>query len=276
MKLVIASCLATLSVAAPAAAQAPPPEGAPQTVLPGIPSTSVGGNLDARLDYTYLEDAEITLLNVDVRYQYLTPTGLGGYVALPLAYAHSDSGLIGDDDSSGIGNLELGGMYVSRNSPELDVFVRGGFAIDTAGDETALFAPISRLVPMPADAFASGLDTSWARLGGGLRSRGPVQFGGHVGVDLPLDDLGGADGIVSVTGAIGFQQPGFGLSGSLTYVNIFGEDGGGGNDDTFGLNATADFPIGPTASMFAAFGANLDEFDDQLGISLGGGVRARL
>jgi hypothetical protein len=265
----IAGFVTALAAATPARAQAP---GGPQTVLPNIINTATGATIEGSLDYTNVEDSDATLLGFKFQGQYITPAGYGIYGSLPFAYASVE-----DDDASGIGNLEIGGMYVMHNSPDLDLFGRGGLAIDTADDDAVGLAPLSFLVSRPAEAVQTGFATNWLRLHGGVRTKGALVFGAQGGFDLPTDgDF--VDGVFTLTGAIGIVQPGFGLSAGLTYIKILQDDDGVSfvDDDTLGFNAVIDFNASPKAKVYGSFGLNLDEIDEALGFAIGGGIRLAL
>ena len=273
MKLISLSCFVAASLAAGAAFAQAPPKDPVQTVLPNVLSTADGGTLDMRADYTNIDTNglgdEPTIFGLNAHFQYVTPGGLGGYVSLPFGYLSQ-----GDESFSGLGNLELGGLYVIRN-PELDFFLRGGLAIDTASDEGILSAPLSALLPRPTDAFSTGLASTWLRAHGGLRStRGAVAFGAEGGVDLIVDGDGddGDNGLLVLAGSIGIVQPGFSISGGLSFVQLLGDDQG--DDNFLAFNGVFDFAVSPKAKLFVALGVNLeDEFD---GFSIGGGVRLGL
>lgn len=271
MKLVT---ICVLAVATPALAD---PKNTVQNVMPGILSTADGGSIDLRGDYTHVDlDGDPTLFGFTASGQYVTPGGFGVYGSVPFVYAAQDNLLGQRNSESGIGNLELGGLFVKRNSPELDIYGQGGIALDTADNDVAIAAPLALFVPQPYNSLPSALNSDWLRLHGGIRTKGALQVGVSGGLDFPLDgDL--RDSINSVfvlSGALGIQQPGFGLSGGLTYVLVSGDgSANASNDDTLGLNVILDFDIGPKAKLFGAFGLNLDDANDNLGFSLGFGAR---
>jgi hypothetical protein len=239
----------------------------PQQVLPNIFSTSHGASLEVRGDYTNVQDTDgLTLIGLDAQFQYILPSNVGVYVSLPFGYASGNN-----DSASGIGNLELGGLYVIRK-PDLDIYLRGGLALNTASNDGTFLAPTANIIPRLADAFPTGEDSSWLRAHAGIRTTsGVVRFGGTAGFDFALDD-NNEDGLLVLNGAIGVVQPGFGISGGLTYLQLLGRDVG--DDNTLGFNATVDFNAGATAKLFFALGVNLDnDFD---GFSLGFGARIGL
>lgn len=257
--------LTTLSAAGLAAAQ--PAASPEQTVLPNILSTQLGGQIDARLDYTNVDEplfGDLTFLSLVLRGQYVTSQGLGGYVSLPLGYTSGN----GDSETS-LGNLELGGLFVINNKPNLDFYLRGGVALNTADDDGTLLVPLATIVPRLTDALTTGFDSNWLRAAGGLRlTSGVIALGGHLGIDVATDSQDD-DAILTLAGSVGIVQPTFGLSAGLALLQDIGDDTG--DDNTVGFNLVADFAASPSARVYGALGLNLeDEFD---GFSLGAGVR---
>lgn len=270
MKCISISCsIATLLTAGTALAE----PSSVQTVLPNIFSTADGATIDIRLDYTNVQDDnDPTIFALNLHGQYITPGGLGGYVSIPYGYAEEDA-VFGNRSVSGIGNLELGGLYVIRNSPEMDLYLRGGLSLDTADQDGGeeFVVPIANVAPRPADWFTTGFGTEWARAHFGLRSKGPVTFGGSAGIDLPFDS--DDFGLLVLSGSLGIVQQGFAISGGLTLLQAVGDDADD-DDNIVSFNATVDFDIGPKAKLFGALGANLEEEFDAF--SLGFGVRLGL
>ncbi len=236
----------------------------PQQVLPNILSTSPGGSLDLRGDYTNVQEAGgPSIVGLNAHFQYLTPSNFGFYGQIPFAYVSNN----GDSETS-LGNLELGGLYVMRKT-DLDIYLRGGLALDTAGQTGGFLVPLANVIPRLSDAFPSGSESNWLRAHVGLRNTtGVVRFGASAGVDLALDN-DNEDGLLVLNGSLGMVQSNFGISGGLTYLQLIGDDRADNN--TLGFNAVADFVVGSSAKLFVALGINLeDEFD---GFSLGFGAR---
>ncbi len=262
LSFIAASCL----VAGSAAAQPAPGESS-QSVLPAVLPTIAGTTFDARVDYSNFggnDFGDVTLLALDLHGQHITPSGLGGYLALPLAYASG-----GDESESYLGNLELGGLYVIRGA-NVDAYARGGLAVETASGE-GFEVPITHLISRPADALTTGLGMSWLRLGGGVRlTSGSLVIGGSGGFDVGLDSEADAN-TLHLTGTIGVAQPGFGFAVGITTVQSL-EDSGG-DDNFFGFQAVGDAAIGGRSRFYAALGLN---FEDDTAFSLGAGVRLNM
>lgn len=289
MKLSLCSGVTCLLVASQAFAQPPPgpmlaeEPNTTQSFLPNLLATSVGGTIDARFDYTNLGDSDYTLFALNVHAQYLTPGGGGGYVALPFAYISGENILGEEESQSGLGNLEVGGLYAVRQSPDTDILLRGGIALDTADDEDAGLIPIAQISPKLTDSLASGLATTWARAQVQFRhASGNMRLGAMGGFDLPIDgaaeEADGFDGVLNLAASLGFETPSFGLGFGFAYAQIL-TDEDVSDDSQFNFNATIDFPIGAKARLFGALGIpNVDDIDENDGDvwALGVGVRAKI
>ena len=247
-----------------------------QSVLPNLLPTAAGGNIDARLDFTLNtedEDNSLTLFAVNVHGQYISPSGLGGYAAFPFVYASIDG-----ESESGIGNLELGGLYALRQSPDTDILLRGGISLDTADEEDIFIIVAGQLSPKLNDVYSSGLATTWGRAQAQVRhASGTLRIGGMVGFDVPIDGLAaesdGFDGAINVAASIGVQGPsvGFGIGFAMIKALTDGDD----DDTTFSsINATIDFPVGPKMRFFGTFGYPEPDENEFEVFAVGGGIRA--
>lgn len=261
------SLLIVAALAAPAAAQS-----VPQAPLPNQLPTNAGGTVDLRFDYSSFDVflfEDITFVAFNAHVQYLTPGGFGGYFGVPFVYASAN-----DESETEIGNLQLGGLYALRASPEMDILLRGGFAVDTASEDGELLVPFGNILPRLSEYPTSGVDTTWFRLGGQLRfSSGNVRIGGTLGFDVPVDnDEADGDAIMHLGGSIGFEQPGsFDVSFGMLLLQGLNDDDDNDDDNLVGLNIMGGTAIGATARLYAAIGINLEDEVD--GFSFGVGVR---
>lgn len=248
-----------------------------QSVLPGVLPTAVGTTFEGRIDVSSLGDSDIfdltfTALNLHV--QYIAPMGLGGYVEVPIAMTFGDS-----NTEAYLGNLAAGGLYVFRGS-NVDGYVRLGLSVDLSDDEEdfgPIGVPLANLVPRPGDAYATGLNTSWIRGGGGLRfERGGLVIGGAAGGDFLLDNDDGQDnGILHLTGSVGVSEPAFGVAAGFTLVQFLDGSEDEGDDDSFiSFQAVGDVAIGGGTRVFGAVGLNVDGGAEAF--SVGAGVRATI
>ncbi|MDQ3301403.1 MAG: hypothetical protein M3619_32880, partial [Myxococcota bacterium] len=257
---------------------APPPPGTSvavstgvQSVLPNLMSTALGGTLDFNLDYTHFSDddaffSEITIFGFRAHGQYISPKGYGGYLTLPGFYASIDGGSEGGVDSqNGVGNIEIGGLYVMRQGPSTDLMLRGGLALDTAGQVASFFGPFSHIVPRLADAYQTGFSTTWGRAGASVRhTAGSIVIGAAAGFDVPFSSGDGEDGfslgidaLASLVGSIGFTQGEFGAAAGVVLLQAIGTDDD--NTNLLGANANLDFSVGPNSRMYVLLGLSLEE-----------------
>lgn len=129
---------------------------------------------------------------LDLYGQYVTPQGAGGYVSLPISFLMDDDS---DISETALGNVELGGLYVLRQSPKLDVALRGGLMLATADDDdmgqvTNLITAFGRLTDL-ASAFS---DVTWLRLAASpLYRSGNVFLRADAGLDVAVDKPEGSD-----------------------------------------------------------------------------------
>jgi hypothetical protein len=201
--------------------------------------------------------------------------GLGGYFGLPIAMISADS-----ESETYVGNLQLGGLYVFRGS-NVDGYVRLGFSVNPSDDDDdefggAIAVPIANIVPRPADAYTTGLETNWVRGGGGLRyESGGLVVGGALGLDFLLDSEEQETGILHLTGSAGTAQPAFGIAAGITLLQIVdGGDSDGDDDSTISFQIVGDVAVGGAARVFGAVGLNVEGEDPSF--SFGLGVRATL
>jgi hypothetical protein len=275
--------LALLSLLMPAAALAQPVppvavvEDPPltQSVLPNIWATTLGVTAEVRFDYSDIDQIDLTVFNMLGHVQYLTPQGFGGYVRIPFGYVEDDDESGFGFGGSGIGNIEVGGLFLGKLGPNTDVLARGGVAIDTASEDDQIAISLSTVLPRLVDIYASGLDTTWGRGQGQIRhASNALRFGAAVGMDVPLAgdgaDENGFTGVLSFVGAAGFQSNKVGVGFAIVMLQIL-DDEDEGEDNITGLNLNVDYSLNPNARMFLQIGLSLEDNSD--GTSLGLGAR---
>ena len=181
----------------------------------------------------HIEDSDVDegALRLELHGQHVTPSGLGGYIAVPIHMIVLNDG---GDDETALGGIELGGVLARGLGPGQEVALRAGLVLPTAeGDDfqeflVSLFAVQARLT----DIVQAIPETSSLRLGGSLLGSVPgLVYRVDGGLDLPLfTTLEGAEidhePVVRLNGAVGL---GLGL-GTLAFelVNLLvteGEDG---------------------------------------------------
>ena len=277
----------------PPPATAPPPGEQPVVntrvvgpILPNMLPARVGATIDIRGDYTYTsqDDAlfgELFLLAFNFYGSYITPQGFGGYAQSPYWYARTTGD--GEDFSDkGVGNLEVGGLYLLPQGPTSQILLRAGIALDTASSVGAFISPFSALAPRLYDAYPTGFASTWGRGEGSFRhSSGNLHLGASVGVDVPITSADEEEDGISIDidaigkAAISASMDAGGASVGLGFVMMqaFGVD----SDDEriFGLNANVAFPINPTMSLYGSFGfPDLENNTEELSIfGFGAGIR---
>ena len=250
-------------------------------ILPNMLATRVGATVDVRMDYTNFAEGsglDITVFGFNLHGQYIAPQNYGGYLTIPYYYAS-----FGDDSDNGAGNIEIGGLYLLPQGEHQEILLRGGIALDTAGNAGGLFAPISQLGPRFYDAYTTGFGATWFRGEASFRhSAGNLRLGASGGFDVPLGQGDGDDGISfdvdalgKVAASVGIEQPGFGAAIGLVFMAAIGAEDS--DDDTaLGLNATINVPINPSTTIYGAFGwPSIDDDNEDFDIwAVGAGVRA--
>jgi hypothetical protein len=142
--------------------------------------------------------------------------GFGGYGVVNINYVSADG-----DSETGIGNLEVGGLYVLPGSTP--IILRGGLVLATADEDDAspnVVGFLARFNDLPQN-FAS---TTWLRLSGHpiIRS-GNLFFKADVGLDIPIDDDDtGIDTLVRLNVGGGIETGGVAIMGEL--VNVYSTD----------------------------------------------------
>ena len=173
----------------------------------------------ASLAYVGLDADDVTGIRFDLFGQHLTPGGFGGYLALPISYIDG-----GGDSETGIGNIEIGGLYIIPGSTP--VVLRGGLALPTA-DSDNFGANLLGILARFNDGAQHSPDVTWLRLSASpLVRRGTGFFKADVGLDLPVaeDDNIEADAIVRVNVGGGVESGGIALMGELVNLATLQDD----------------------------------------------------
>ena len=254
------------------------------TILPNMLPTRIGATVDVRLDYSNFDQAglgggDLFLLGLNVHGQYIAPQGYGAYLQMPYYYASADNDTGGTDTEQGLGNIELGGLYKVPQGAKSEILLRGGIALDSAGNTDSFLAPVSQISPRLYDAYTAGFLSNWLRAEGSFRhAEGNLRFGASAGFDMPFggDDAINIDGIAKLAVSVGIEQPGVGFSVGYVMMQLIGSDSD--DDNVSGLNVLVNFALSPATSLYGAFGLpdlenNFDEFDLW---AVGAGIRAAI
>ncbi len=135
-----------------------------------------------------------TILGFDVSAHVVSDAGAGGYVVLPLSYLSYADTVIGPlviegESEVALGNIEVGGLYVSPLGRRADLIVHGGLALPTADDDGVGAFQALASVPRYGELAQRIPNATWLRLGVSPMGRGgPVFWRVDVGLDLMLDD----------------------------------------------------------------------------------------
>jgi hypothetical protein len=278
MRISASSFIPSLALTAVAATGATAFADAPAERAPfaTMDDTGDASKADVDLGIVRFDDGEsdLTIGRLDLHGQYVAPSGFGGYAGITAAtilFEDDD----GDGDDSGVGNLELGGLYQRALSPQFDLGFRVGMALPTATDDFGgLVNMIATSVARPSDVVAALPNTTWLRLGvsptfhhNGLFLRADVGF------DIALDGAEDfADTFAHVNLGVGYAQGPFGIAAELQNAVAF-YDGDEGDDDSEWVHTaalTARYR-GRVVSPFVSISTPLDDGirGDAFGISAG-------
>lgn len=142
--------------------------------------------IGARVGLGMIDNADETLISVQLEAQYMTPGNLGGYLRI-------SGGMI--EDSEGVGDLELGGLYRIDSGPDTSIALRGGLSLPT-GTSLQNFDAIGNyvgvLMTRPSDLVTVLPDVLALRLSVAPTYRtGAVVLRADVGFDVPLSQDNG-------------------------------------------------------------------------------------
>ncbi len=206
-----------------------------------------------------------TILGIDLSGHFVTPSGAGAYLTLPVSYISTDDVDFGPiqidgDTETVIGNIELGGLYARPLGKRADFVVHLGIALPTADDDVdvGLLQPYAS-VPRYGDLVNRWPNSTWLRLGfSPMGTFGPFFWRGDIGVDLMIADedeeTGQLSPVLRLNGAAGVDLGVADITAELA-TNVTNPD----DDD-----AADDDEIGSTL----AIGARFDGGNVQPGIAL--------
>lgn len=199
----VSCCALVIAMAGNAFADDPgEPAVPPQQVSP--PGFVTLDHMDATthggVEFSYLvpngsDGLSETIMRFEAHAEYVDhDSGIGGYVQMPISYFSESAGsVLPGESATGIGDLEIGGLYL-RDFSQYGVVVvgHGGVSIPTAStSELDHFANYAASVSRIADVYLSLPRSTAVRLG-----LSPIWRSGRIfaRVDLGLDlDAGAAD-----------------------------------------------------------------------------------
>jgi hypothetical protein len=216
-----ASLLLVAAVAGPAAADT-----AVQPAFAIMDSSADPSHVAADLAMSIKDGEDGAFTRANLRGQFVTPSGFGGYAAIAASTL-----AFGDNDGSdtAVGNLELGGVFQFRGSATSTIGLRAGLILPTGaevGDDDesigGLVHSLSTVLSRPADAATAFSETTWLRVGvsPSFEDRGFFARA-DLGVDIPVldDDVDDDETIGHVNVGLGFVQDR--VSGTLELQNVF-------------------------------------------------------
>lgn len=190
--------------------------------------TSVAG---ADVTFVKIDDSvtdDVTLLRFQLGGRFLDKaSGFGGYVNLPITYASGN-----DDSTTGIGNIEVGGLMLTKLGDESTRLVlHGGITIPSANgtDDDGSFANAFGSLARPQDVYLAAPKGTTLRFGASPLYRNGNVFGRvDLGIDINLDADGSGDNdpIVHLNAGVGVDLGNVALMGELSNVYIFSDGDG--------------------------------------------------
>ena len=131
------------------------------------------------------------IIGLDVGGHFVSESGAGGYLVLPLSYISTEDVAIFEGESEVVlGNIEVGGMYARPMGRDADLVFRFGVALPTADDDldVGLLQPYAS-VPRYGDLVLRWPDSTWLRLAVSPMGRaGIFYWRADVGLDVMVDD----------------------------------------------------------------------------------------
>lgn len=183
---------------------------------------------------------EIGAFGLTIGGHFMSASGLGGYLAVPLSYINIDPVLFDGDSELAVGNIEAGVAYSKWVRTNTAVVFHGGLALPTADDDGPGAAQAYASVPRYGDLVQRVPNSTWLRLGVSPMGReGKLFWRADFGLDLAIDDDNGGGDIspilrLNVGGGVDLGS--VTLLGELV-TNIVDNDNGDDTASTLALGA---------------------------------------
>lgn len=230
------------------------------------------------------EDSAVeAVLGFDVAGHYVTPSGIGGYVVVPLSYLSSEDIVLGPivvaegDSELALGNIELGGMFARAINKDVDIVARLGVAVPTADDDGIGAFQAFASVPRYGDLVQRWPNSTWLRLGASpMGSFGPLFWRLDLGLDLALDEDDAAElsPVFRLNVAAGVDLGSVEVTGELAN-NFTGSDGDDDSASTLAIGARfAADDVHPGIAVIFPLG--FDGLEDALDLAIAASVTVRL
>lgn len=269
------TCGLVVALVTPAAAQG---------VDEPLPSAAPGFSLIERFDrisraggdFTYYflggNSSDASIVRLDVHAHYVkADTGWGGYLQLPVVI------VTGDSSEAGIGNVELGGIYLPKLSTSgVELVLHAGLTLPTADDGVDALAVLVAGRLRPTDLYATLPRSSTLRLGvSPLFRTGKVFARLDLGMDLNLyatADNEHAPAFHLNLGGGAIIGAGVAIMAELSMLTISGDNG-----DSFAVAAVSVRGDMPGVQPYAALLLPLeDDVSDFIDLGLMAGLEAKL
>jgi len=215
------------------------------------------------------DNVDATAFRFDVHGQYVLPSGLGFYGALPIAYASGDG-----ESGTGIGDAEVGAIFVPRMAnPNFQLTVHGGVTLPIGSDDPVDFAAnllgtMARLTDA-VQITPEGM-TLRAAASGRIRMN-QIFFGFDGGIDINLARSGDGtnDPIIRLNGGVGFDGGNFSVSGEL--INLISTDSDL-DDQVFNAFAVGFRAVAGDLRPYGSFVIGPDDSDFATSFAIVGGI----
>lgn len=208
--------LALLATAAPALADDAAPTAAPARFTTLAPD-GLRSEVNGEAVIAFSDEDDENLYNGFVEGQYMAPGGFGGYGRI---------GYTSVDDTSGLNNLELGGLYRIDSGPTSVAF-RGGLVLPTGPSsddaDDALVPAVGAIVRRPSDLMLGAIESTVLRLSAAPTYRsGNLVARADVGLDMFVDSDSDGGPFYHLDLAAGFVQDRF--AGTVEFTTLGSTD----------------------------------------------------
>lgn len=258
----VASRVVNLALASGAFGSLALPQSAAAAETPGFATldrADSGSRLEAAFGLSFFDNDTAWVGRADLYGQFSSTSGWGGYAAVPYSFVLDES------NYTGLGNLELGGLYTTSGNLPFVLHAGVVFATGSKGYEAGL-ANSAASAARFTDVATATRGPMWLRLAASpLWRSGSLFFRFDAGFDIPFgqEEYQTTDALMHLNLGIGYV---FGkLATSLELVNL-GTTGDSGATDRFtqllslGLRqATGD--VRPFASLAVPVDESLGNFN---------------
>lgn len=226
------------------------------------------------LGYSSLDTHYSGALRFELYGQYVLPSGLGFYGALPIAHSFGDAPEPLPQPATALGNIDLGLLFVIEPSPALSWVFRAGVGVPTASSSRDGAATnFAAVWPRMTDLALAVPDATYVRLGiSPLIHASNVFLRFDIGFDIGIDDAGGADELFRFNAGAGFDLDVVALSLELANTASL-DDFDDGDEFIHTLALTVRF-MGEQLQPFLSAGMPLDDnLRDAVNLFVAGGIQ---